>query len=556
MRIAHKLYIAAIIIALPLLALPAIADGAASTAPIVDSLMSRLQTCNASEAKSISQKILDILDNEGFTEGRIIIPDKCPRDSMMALTMYWAGEWYYDRQDYTTSLGYAIKAMELLDCKVDSPVLEADCTNLISIAYFRQSDFVKALEYSKRSLSLARKLEDKERMAYALNTIAGISLASRQPAQGEQYILEAIGICEQERDSVMLSVRLGMASEIYHAMGQDEKSLEYAKRAYDVSTALGQRDKAAVRLVQMASAAKSLGNESQAEKWLLEAMPVLEKYGNIQSLAIASNQMGELLLEKGDPAAAAGYFRQALRFFESKGDSYNMSRSHYGLAKSLMPTDPSGAAAHMMRYTEIRDSLYNSEMNRGLNEYHALYRNDLLQEKMEHDRKVRRWMTMAGILVGLIVSISLFIVLRRMKNTRKSLAKAMARIAELEESSSSNQKPDTNSDEKQDSDNDFLRRLTEVALEVIPTGNVDYELIASRMCVSRAHLNRKVRASAGCTTTDFILAIRISRAKELLRGTSLPVWEVAQRCGFSDHAYFSTLFKKTVGCTPVQFRNA
>ena len=52
-------------------------------------------------------------------------------------------------------------------------------------------------------------------------------------------------------------------------------------------------------------------------------------------------------------------------------------------------------------------------------------------------------------------------------------------------------------------------------------GNVDYELIASRMCVSRAHLNRKVKALAGCTTTDFILAIRISKAKELLEANRM-----------------------------------
>lgn len=554
MRIAHKLTMAAII--MTSLARPTMADEAIGNAPFVDSLMSRLQTCKPSEAMDISQKLLDILDNEGFTEGRIIIPDRCPRDSMMALTMYWAGEWYYDLQDYTTSLDYALKAMELLDGKVDSPILEADCTNLISIAYFRQSDFVKALEYSKRSLSLARKLEDKGRMAYALNTIAGISLASRQPAQGEQYILEAIGICEQERDSVKLSVRLGMASEIYHSMGQDEKSLEYAKRACDISTALGQRDKAAVRLVQMASASMALGDIASTEKYLLEAIPVLEECSNLQSWAIACNQMGSLLLEKGDLSTAAEYFRKALDVFESKGDTYNMSRSHYGLAKALMPVAPAESADHMMKYTEIRDSLYNSEMNRGLNEYHASYRNDLLQEEMEHDRKVRSRMTVTGITVLLIISISLFIVSRRMRTTRKSLDKAMERIAELEKSSSGNQKPGIGQNGTQDSDNDFLRRLTEVALEIIPGGNVDYELIASRMCVSRAHLNRKVKALAGCTTTDFILAIKISKAKELLRGTSLPVWEVAQRCGFSDNAYFSTLFKKTVGCTPLQFRNA
>ena len=194
-------------------------------------------------------------------------------------------------------------------------------------------------------------------------------------------------------------------------------------------------------------------------------------------------------------------------------------------------------------------------MKRGLNEYHAIYGNDRLLEEMDHGRMIRRRLIVMGLALLLIMSGLLCIIFLRMRHARLSLERAMARIAELE-----NQTKEIHEDDKPaagpDSGNEFLHRLTDIALEVITEGNVDYELIASRMCISRAHLNRKVKALAGCTTTDFILAIRISKAKELLRGTSLPVWEVAQRCGFSDNAYFSTLFKKTVGCTPMQFRNA
>lgn len=534
---------------------PLVADDPAGRDEYVDSLMRVIRPMrDRGRLVPAAQEFLDFLDNEGFTDGKIIIPDKCPSDSVRALTWYWAGEWYYDSQDYATSLDYALKSMALLSSKVTSVVLKADCSNLTSIVYFRLSDFVNALEYSKMSLSIARELEDKDRMSYALNTIAGISLASRQPEEGETYVLEAIRICEEQHDSVKLSVRLGMASEIYHAMGRDEESLEYAKRGYDVSMQLGSPDKAAVRLVQMAAASKALGRSDEAEKCLRDAMPVLEKCGNFQSWAIAGNQMGDILLERGDSASAALCFEKSLKVFVSKGDAYNMSHSHYGLGRALMPSDPSLAANHIMKYTQIRDSLYKSEMKRGLNEYHAIYGNDRLQEAMDHDRVLRRRLIVLGVAMLLILLGLLCFIFLRMKYARLSLERAMARIAELE-----SQTKEIHEENKNvfgpGSGNEFLHRLTEIVLEVIPEGNVDYELIASRMCISRAHLNRKVKALAGCTTTDFILAIRISRAKELLRGTSIPVWEVAQKCGFSDNTYFSTLFKKTVGCTPVQFRN-
>ena len=283
--------------------------------------------------------------------------------------------------------------------------------------------------------------------------------------------------------------------------------------------------------VQMAAASNSLGRIEEAEKCLREAIPVLEQCGNLQSWAIAGNQMGDIMLEKGDSASAACYFEKSLKVFESRGDAYNMSHSHYGLGRALMPADPSLAANHIMKYTQIRDSLYNSEMKRGLNEYHAIYGNDRLLEEMDHGRMIRRRLIVMGIALLLIMSGLLCIIFLRMRHARLSLERAMARITELE-----NQTKEIHEDDKPaagpDSGNEFLHRLTDIALEVITEGNVDYELIASRMCISRAHLNRKVKALAGCTTTDFILAIRISKAKELLRGTSLPVWEVAQRCGF------------------------
>ena len=100
----------------------------------------------------------------------------------------------------------------------------------------------------------------------------------------------------------------------------------------------------------------------------------------------------------------------------------------------------------------------------------------------------------------------------------------------------------------------FIENLSALIREAMDSGKVDFEEIASRMCISRTHLNRKVKAITGGTTSDLVLSYRIAKAKELLLTTDLPVWEVAEKCGISDPAYFSTLFKKAVGKSPGQLR--
>lgn len=51
-----------------------------------------------------------------------------------------------------------------------------------------------------------------------------------------------------------------------------------------------------------------------------------------------------------------------------------------------------------------------------------------------------------------------------------------------------------------------------------------------------------------------LLKTRISMAKHYLLVTGLSVTEIAEICGFDNIHYFSSVFKKTVGCSPLQYR--
>ena len=522
-----------------------------------DSLIQTFDSQKGTQAVRTARQFFDILEQEGFTDGEVLLPPakKCRADSLRALTWYWAGEWYFDRQDYGKAMEYSRKAMPLCR-KAGNPLLEADCANILSIIYFRQSDWTTALDYAKRTLEIGREQNDISRISYSLNTIAGICLASRQAAEGEKYILEAIRLCEQEKDSLKLAVRCGMAAEIYHSMGQEEKSLGYSRRAYEINTAMGLQDKAAIRLSQMAAAHIALKEYAQAQECLEKAMPVLKASGNLQSWAISCNLMGEILLEKGETQAAADCFRDALKVFSRRRDLYNESRSRIGLGKALMESDPAQSARQMEIYSQLRDSLYDSGMTMGLNEMHARWQNDKLQA--DRDRYRRRLIVLSGTVILAVLALVCVLVIRRRRSAEGS--GALEEIRDLAAGST------TGNAEKQsavvnpqeiagDQDKAFMESLETLIRQEMQNGKVDFEEIASKMCISRTHLNRKVKSITGVTTTDLVLNIRISTAKELLLGTSLPVWEVAHKCGIDDPTYFSTLFKKAVGKTPVQFRN-
>ena len=541
----------------------------------VDSLLLAFDSQKGEESRRTASLFFELLEQEEFSDGKIEIPAESR--PLKALTWCWAGEWYFDCQDYDRSMEYSLKAMKLSKFHPD-PLLEADCASILSILHFRRSDYPKAMEYAERTLEIAREQKDISRISTSLNTLAGICLASRQPAQGEQYILEAIHLCEQGKDSLKLAIRCGMAAEIYHSMGENRKSLEYSQRAYALDSLSGRTDKAAIRLAQMADACYALGDHTKAKACLENAMPVLKEAGNLQSWAISANLYGEILLESGETSEAETYFREALKIFSLRRDRYNESRSRHGLSKSLLESDPAESARQMQIYSSLRDSLYDSEMNMGLNEMHARFQNGRLQSERDSYRRSLILLSALLVLIALATASYIFIRRRRLINKAETSAGSPSSAgsptsagspasdsdnADRQEQSTqaeqSEQSPQAEQGEEsrqceQSEESEFIENLGALIREAMDSGKVDFEEIASRMCISRTHLNRKVKSITGGTTSDLVLSYRIAKAKELLLTTDLPVWEVAEQCGISDPAYFSTLFKKAVGKSPGQLR--
>lgn len=105
-----------------------------------------------------------------------------------------------------------------------------------------------------------------------------------------------------------------------------------------------------------------------------------------------------------------------------------------------------------------------------------------------------------------------------------------------------------------ETDKVFVAKLTDLLHSMMEKGKIDYDVLAYNLCISRAQLNRKLKAITGYTTTEYILQIRISLAKHLLDTTDMPIWEVAEKCGMDNATYFGIIFKKTVGTTPLQYK--
>lgn len=80
--------------------------------------------------------------------------------------------------------------------------------------------------------------------------------------------------------------------------------------------------------------------------------------------------------------------------------------------------------------------------------------------------------------------------------------------------------------------------------------------VADEVGMTGGHLTTLVRRRTGRTVGEWIAERRMSRARELLADTDLPVAEVARSVGMVDPGYFSRQFRRIHGASPRQWRQA
>jgi len=82
---------------------------------------------------------------------------------------------------------------------------------------------------------------------------------------------------------------------------------------------------------------------------------------------------------------------------------------------------------------------------------------------------------------------------------------------------------------------------------------ITIQQLAEAVHLSCGHLSRVFRRTTGMTLEQFLIRQRLELAKRALLDPRFNVAEVAERCGFCNPAYFSSVFKKYVKCTPREF---
>lgn len=102
-------------------------------------------------------------------------------------------------------------------------------------------------------------------------------------------------------------------------------------------------------------------------------------------------------------------------------------------------------------------------------------------------------------------------------------------------------------------ENSIVYRTCELIFRNMGSGRIN-DIIVEKIFFSRDYIGKIFKSSTGITVNDCITKMRIGYAKKLLKTTDMKVYEICKTVGYGTVDYFTKIFKKYVGFTPMQFK--
>ena len=95
---------------------------------------------------------------------------------------------------------------------------------------------------------------------------------------------------------------------------------------------------------------------------------------------------------------------------------------------------------------------------------------------------------------------------------------------------------------------DYMRRHCSEKLSL--------EMVAQEVYLSASYFSKIFKSELGSSFISYLNMLRIEQSKKLLKIGCLSIAEIATSVGFEDQSYYSKVFRKHTGVTPLEYRKA
>jgi len=285
--------------------------------------------------------------------------------------------------DYPEAIRYFRRAYELALETGDERGIITYHNNMGEV-HDRWGDHAKALDFFYEALSKAEQVGDVYLTAFTYFNI-GKTLRDRGDAKGGlEFFGHALRDFESTGDRTKIAECYRALGACHTALGQYDQALASHTFALELQRAIGARPGEARTLLNIGELHMVQGQVLEALQQFDQALAVNAAIGDPVLEADADQSKGEALMALGEWDGARRSLEAARKAAEATGYRKGLVAAHGALAKVHRALGQNGEAyEHHVLYASLKDSLFNEESSRRIDELRMRYEVDLKDNELE-----------------------------------------------------------------------------------------------------------------------------------------------------------------------------
>jgi serine phosphatase RsbU (regulator of sigma subunit) len=256
--------------------------------------------------------------NPGKVDSLLSVLRNAPNDTGKVNTLKLLST-EYRTEDTLKALDYAKQSMDLAR-KLGFVKGVGNAYVRMGSVYKHQKNFGKAISYYKQALSEFEKAKDTRDRIQTLSDIAGIYKQQASYDDAYDYYTRLMVLADQAKDTAGLIDAHGGYANLYRYRGDYVRSLNYYLSAIRLAEAFGDKSAEAGLLTNMAIIYSYQHNMPEEIRIRQRAMAIYEETKDSMNMILGGNNIGEIYYEQGNKAKALEMYNRSLKIIELIGE--------------------------------------------------------------------------------------------------------------------------------------------------------------------------------------------------------------------------------------------
>jgi len=437
-------------------------------------------------------------------------------------------------------------------------------TRYIGLYYWVMGDFESANYYAYKTLRIFERFALAEGLSESYQLLGIISVAENDFDKGKLFFTKALEISIKANQQRGIGYGYNSLGAMYCTLKRYDLALEFLFKALEIRTKMHDEEGLSQTYNNLGVVYKTENKIAKALEYHEKNRVIIEKSNNRFRMAILYNNLGELYSLSRNPDKAKSYYLKAIEAAKQIRNKVILKEVYSGLSQLEKDRGRFKDALEYKNLTVLyKDSIYTQEKAKQIAEIQTRYeteKKDQTIQLLERDNQIQRlWTNVLIASTVLLLVLSIAIYLLQQSRERKNRLILNLKIDYLttqnkemsEKYIHSLSKGDTHYVES--SDSRMLKKIIEVIESNMSDTSFGVVQLSKEMGMSRASMNRKIKALTGFPPIELIRNIRLRKAAKLLLNQTDSVSQIGFIVGFEDHSYFSKLFKKQFGMTPSEY---